>query len=557
MKFTFPLALATILLSATAPAAPTPAARHAKPPAKKPLRAEAAAKKADASQPVKEFFHPSEVRTAGSVTVGGQPIAYDAIAGTMIVHAKEWEDTDAVEADADQSAEKEKKGPKPEASMFYTAYFRQGAPAAGRPITFLFNGGPGSSSIWLHMGAFGPVRVVTTDSKHNPPAPYSTVSNDQSLLDASDLVFIDAPGTGFSRIAGKDKEKSFYGVDQDIDAFTKFITQFLTKYGRWNSPKYVFGESYGTMRGAGLALSLQNADVDLNGVILLSDILNWDFMPDDPQLNPGIDMPYIVALPTYAATAWYFNKVPRKPANLRAFLDEVEQFATGDYEQALLKGNALPDGERLLIAARLSAYTGLSQAYLLKSNLRIEYGAFQKELLSDDELTTGTLDTRFVGATLDPLSKVSSYDPQSAAISAAYVAAWHDYAREQLDYRPDIQFKSGIPIYSKWDYKHQPPGADKPLIMLPNVLPDLASAMKQNPTLKVMVNGGYFDVSTPYFEGVMELRHLPVPPALRSNIEYHYYQSGHMVYVHPPTLVELHANVADFIRRTSSLTVAR
>ena len=166
------------------------------------------------------------------------------------------------------------------------------------------------------------------------------------------------------------------------------------------------------------------------------------------------------------------------------------------------------------------------------------------------ELTTGTLDTRFVGATLDPLSKVASYDPQGAAIGAAYVAAWHDYVRDRLNYRPDIQFKSGIPIYSKWDYKHQPPGADKPLIMLPNVLPDLASAMKQNPTLKVMVNGGYFDVSTPYFEGMMELRHLPVPPALRSNIEYHYYQSGHMVYVHPPTLVELHDNVADFIRRT-------
>jgi carboxypeptidase C (cathepsin A) len=434
--------------------------------------------------------------------------------------------------------------------MFYTAYFKQGVDPATRPITFLFNGGPGSSTVWLRMGAFGPVRVVTADTKHTP-APYGVVDNDQSLLDASDLVFIDAPGTGFSRIAGKDKEKAFYGVDQDIHAFTDFITQFLTKYDRWRSPKYVFGESYGTMRGAGLALALQHADVDLNGLILLSDILNWDFMPDDPQLNPGIDMPYIVALPTYAATAWYFDKVRNRPADVRSYLEQVERFATGDYAAALLKGNDLPDAERQRIAQQLSAYTGLSVPYLLKTNLRIEYGAFQKELFGDKALTTGTLDTRFVGATLDPLSKVSSYDPQSAAISAAYVAAWHDYARDRLKYRPDIAFKSGIPIYSKWDYKHQPPGADKPLIMLPNVLPDLASAMKQNPTLKVMVNGGYFDVSTPYFEGVMELRHLPVPPALRSNIEYHYYQSGHMVYVHPPTLVELHANVADFIRRTS------
>jgi carboxypeptidase C (cathepsin A) len=400
------------------------------------------------------------------------------------------------------------------------------------------------------MGAFGPVRVVTQDTRHTP-APYSVVDNDQSLLDASDLVFIDAPGTGFSRIAGKDKEKAFYGVDQDIHAFTDFITQFLTKYDRWNSPKYVFGESYGTMRGAGLAYALQNADVDLNGLILLSDILNWDFMPDDPQLNPGIDMPYIAALPTYAATAWHFGKVPNRPADLRAFLAHVEQFATTDYAAALLKGNDLPDAERQRVAQQLSAYTGLSVAYLLKTNLRIEYGAFQKELFGDKALTVGTLDTRFIGATIDPLSKVASYDPQSAALSAAYVAAWHHYSRERLNWRPDIQFKPGIPIYSKWDYKHQPPGADKPLIMLPNVLPDLAHAMKKNPTLKVMVNGGYFDVSTPYFEGVMELRHLPIPAALKSNIEDHYYQSGHMVYVHQPTLVELHANVADFIRRTS------
>jgi carboxypeptidase C (cathepsin A) len=546
-----PIALAALALSSTALAAPI--AHQAKVQSKLPPRTEAAAQsKAAAEQPAKPFFTPSEVRSTGTVTVGGQPIAYDGVAGTLVVHAKDWEDTDAAETDADKSADKDKKGPKPEASMFYTAYFRQGAPAASRPITFLFNGGPGSSTVWLRMGAFGPVRVVTADARHTS-APYSTIGNDQSLLDAADLVFIDAPGTGFSRIAGKDKEKAFYGVDQDIDAFTQFITQFLSKYGRWTSPKYVFGESYGTMRAAGLALSLQKADVDLSGVVLLSDILNWDFMPDDPQLNPGIDMPYVVALPTYAATAWYFNKVPNRPADLNAFLAKVEAFATGDYHQALLKGDGLPDAQRQRIAQQLAAYTGLAVPYLLKSNLRIEYGAFQKELFGDHAITTGTLDTRFVGATLDPLSKVATYDPQGSAIGAAYVAAWNNYVRARLHYTPDIAYKSGIPIYSKWDYKHQPPGADKPLIMLPNVLPDLATAMKQNPDMKVMVNGGYFDVSTPYFEGVMEMRHLPIPAALRGNIEYRYYQSGHMVYVHPPTLVELHDNVADFIRRTSNL----
>ena len=538
------LATAALVTVAAAPPA------HRKP--SHPPKAEAAkpAKATDA-QPAKEFFHPSETRSSGTVTVGGQAIAYDAVAGTLVIHAKDWSDTDAVEADASAKDDKDKAGPKPEAAMFYTAYFKQGASSGSRPITFLFNGGPGSSTVWLRMGAFGPVRVVTADRQH-ATTPYAVVDNDQSLLDASDLVFIDAPGTGFSRIAGKDKEKAFYGVDQDIDAFTKFIAQFLTKYGRWSSPKYVFGESYGTMRGAGLALSLQQADIDLNGVILLSDILNWDFMPDDPELNPGIDTPYIVALPTYAATAWYFDRVANRPAELTAFLDQVEAFATGDYAQALSKGNALSDVERQRVAQRLAAYTGLPVAYLLKTNLRIEYGAFQKELFGEKAMTTGTLDTRFVGASLDPLSKVASYDPQGSAIGGAYLAAWHDYVRNRLRYDPGIEYKSGIPVYSKWDYKHQPPGADKPLIMLPNVLPDLASAMKQNPTMKVMVNGGYFDVSTPYFEGKMEMRHLPVPPNLQANVEYHYYPSGHMVYVHPPSLIELHNKVADFIRRTSA-----
>ncbi|HEY4071366.1 MAG TPA: peptidase S10 [Sphingomicrobium sp.] len=546
MKFSAAFVVPALIVSALFVSAPATSAmvKHR---AKHPPKAEAA-RKESADQPAKPFFQPEEVRSTGTVTVGGQPIAYDAVAGTLVVHAKEWEDTDAVEAGADKS-DKEKNTPKPEASMFYTAYFAQGLPNATRPITFLFNGGPGSSTVWLRMGAFSPVRVVTDPARHTP-APYSVVDNDLSLLDASDLVFIDAPGTGFSRIAGKDKEKAFYGVDQDIDAFTQFITQFLTRYDRWKSPKYVFGESYGTMRAAGLSLALQRTDVDLNGVMLLSDILNWDFLPDDPQLNPGIDMPYIVSLPTYAATAFHFKKV-QWSAGLLAFLAQVENFATGEYATALLKGNDLPDSERQRIAQQLSAYTGLSIPYLLKSNLRIEYGAFQKELLGDQDLTTGTLDTRFVGATLDPLSKVSSYDPQDAAISAAYVAAWNSYVRDRLNYRPDIQFKSGISIYGGWDYKHQPPGADKPMIALPNVLPDLASAMKQNPDLHVMVNGGLFDISTPYFEGKMEMRHLPVPPALRGNVEFHYYESGHMAYLRPEQLRELHDNVADFIRRTS------
>jgi carboxypeptidase C (cathepsin A) len=528
------------------------------PPATEPPRAEAQSKATpparpeEKKEPAKPIFHPTEVRSTGSVTIGGRRIPYNAVAGTLVIHSKGWEDTDALEAAAnpdDKGDDKDDK-PKAEASMFYVAYFKSGAPSANRPITFLFNGGPGSSTVWLHMGAFGPQRVQTLDERHTP-APYSLINNDQSLLDASDLVFIDAPGTGFSRIAGKEKEKAFYGVDQDIDAFAKFITRFLSKYDRWSSPKYVFGESYGTMRGAGLALELQKSDVDLNGLILLSDILNWDLVPDDPQVNPGVDLPYVVSLPTYAATAWYHDRVANRPADLQTFLAQVEGFATGEYALALMKGNELPDDERQRVAEELAGFTGLSVPYLLKTNLRIEYGAFQKELLAGQDATVGTLDTRFVGATIDPLSKTATYDPQSAAISAAYVGAYNGYVRDRLRYGEGIEFKSGIDIYGDWDYKHQPPGADKPLIALPNVLPDLAVAMKQNPNMKVMVNGGYYDVSTPYFAGKFELRHLPVGPEVRRNIEYEYYESGHMVYAHHPSLIAIHDKVADFIRRTS------
>jgi carboxypeptidase C (cathepsin A) len=279
--------LAAVLLATvptTLTAAP-PSAHHPKRHAPPPKEEAAPDKKPDASTSVKQYFQPTEVRSTGSVTVGGQPINFDAISGTLVVHAKDWQDTDQVEADADSDSKSaDKNAPKPEASMFFTAFFKQGVPSATRPITFLFNGGPGSSTVWLRMGAFGPVRVQTLDARHTP-APYFVVNNDQSLLDASDLVFIDAPGTGFSRVAGKDKEKAFYGVDQDIHAFTDFISQLLTKYGRWSSPKYVFGESYGTMRGAGLALALQRDDIDLNGVVLL-------------QRPPGTSTRCRTALPT-------------------------------------------------------------------------------------------------------------------------------------------------------------------------------------------------------------------------------------------------------------------
>ncbi len=503
------------------------------------------AAKVTSPQAAAPYFKSTAVASTGSVTIGRARIQYRAIAGTLVVHAAGWNKYSDVT---------NRKNPSAEASMFYVAYFKRGAKPASRPITFLFNGGPGSSTVWLQMGGFGPVRVVTADHSQTPPAPYGTVNNDYSLLDVSDLVFVYAPGTGYGRIAGKGAKKAFYGVDQDIHAFAAFISEFLTKYGRWNSPKYLLGESYGTTRAAGLPLPLErHYYIDLNGIILLSCYLNADLMPEHPKLNPGIEEPYILALPSYAATAWYHHRLPGQPQHLRPLLAKVEHFATTEYAVALLQGDSLAPARRQAIAEKLHAFTGLPVAYLLKSNLRINYGAFEKELLANRELTTGTLDTRFTGPTLDPLSELSEYDPQGAAISSAYLAAWHDYVRDRLHFGQGMTYRTDVPIDDIWDYLHQPPGVSHPLIARLNVLPDLAIAMKRDPLLKVMVNGGYFDITTPFYEGWYEMHHLPIPPALQRNIEYRYYRSGHMIYVHVPTLKKLHANIAAFIRRTDNL----
>jgi carboxypeptidase C (cathepsin A) len=499
-----------------------------------------------------EHFTPEQQSSKGSVTIESRRIDYDAFAGTLIVHPKDWDDVT-------QNAPKdEDKHPRPEASVFYVAYFKSADKAAAdksatpRPVTFVFNGGPGSSSVWLHMGAFGPRRVLTADDSHTPAAPYSLVNNDYSLLDVSDLVFIDAPGTGFSRIAGTDREKAFYGVDQDAQAFADFIVQFLSKYGRWNSPKYLFGESYGTTRAAVLVslLEIERA-VDFNGVIMLSQILNFDASPDGPQTNPGTELPYELALPTYAAAAWYHHKLPTAPPDLATLLAEVEHFAMNDYALGLAAGSTLSSTQRDAIAAKLHEYTGLPVGYILKADLRINGGEFEQTLLGDTDLTTGRLDSRFSGPSMDPLSKEADYDPQSAAISSAYVSSYNDYVRKELKYGQDKVFKPLIDNEKIWNFQHRPPGAPAEVLAQSlNVMPDLAVAMKYNPNLHVMLNGGYFDVATPFYEGIYEMQHLAIPAVLRNNIEYAQYQSGHMVYAHEPSLKELHAKVADFIRRT-------
>jgi carboxypeptidase C (cathepsin A) len=518
------------------------------------------AAKTEASADKRVLFTPESVASEGAVTVEGQRIDYRAIAGTLVVHPKGWDDAAAAtHADAGKGDDKADKGPEagggPEASMFYVAYFKKGAPATSRPITFIYNGGPGSSTVWLHMGAFGPRRVVTKDGSHTPAAPYAVIDNTYSLLDASDLVFIDAPGTGFSRIAGKDKEKAFWGVDQDAYAFEQFILSFLGKYGRWNSPKYLFGESYGTPRSAVVVNGLEtNNSVDFNGVILLSQILNFDLSVDGPEANPGSDQAYITALPTYAATAWYHNKVSGgRPADLEGFIKEAETFAIGDYASALQAGADLDPARRQAIAEKLSHFIGLPTPYLLKADLRVTGGMFEKMLRDDEGLTTGRLDTRFAGPDIDPLSKEADYDPQSASLSSAYVSAFNDYARTQLGYGADKAFKPAVDVFKYWSFSHQLPGAPEAFPGPLNVMPDLATALKYNPQLKIMLAGGYYDLATPFYEGWYEMHHLPVQANLQANIEYHYYPSGHMVYANEASLKALHDNTADFIRRTDNL----
>jgi carboxypeptidase C (cathepsin A) len=497
----------------------------------------------------------AEVSTQGSLDLGGQHIAYTATAGTLTVGANDTQDAqlglDGSPEPGSELALSEPKDPKdaqPVARMFYVAYFKKDAKAEDRPITFFYNGGPGSSTVWLHMGSLGPKHVVTGGDEHLPAAPYKLVDNAYSLLDVSDLVFIDMPGTGFGRLIGKDSEKAFWGVDQDANAFARFIARFITKYGRWNSPKYIFGESYGTTRSAVLANILENDhSVDLNGVVLLSQIFNFTTDIDEPHENPGVDLPYELALPTYAATAWYHKKLQQQPAALEPFLKEVEDFAMGPYAHALALGTDVTDGEKQQVAQKLHDYIGLPVDYLLKANLRVTGGEFEKTLQDDQDLTTGRLDTRFSGPTLNPLSENAEYDPQSSAISSAYVSLFNDYVRKDLKYGegqtylPDALFGS-----YQWDLTHH----GNPIDL--NVANDLANAMKTNPRLKVMVNGGYYDLATPFYAAQYEEKHLSIPTSLSKNIQFSWYESGHMVYVRDESLKQLHDRVAAFIRSTQA-----
>ena len=486
-----------------------------------------AAKTAATAAPASEVPKEQSSVTRGKVIIDGKSIDYTATAGTLLLKNDKG---DAI------------------GSMFYVAYTRDGVQdPSTRPVTFLYNGGPGSASLWLQMGSVGPVRVVTTDAGYTPPAPYQVVSNQYSLLDKTDLVFIDAMGTGFSKIVGKGEPKDFYGVDQDTKAFAQFIYDYVSRNNRWNSPKYLMGESYGTTRSAALVDYLQEHDnMDFNGVVLISSILDFG----TASFNPGNDEPYILYLPTYAATACY-HKVVKCPQDLPGYLQQVRQFAAGEYADALMQGDTLSSQQRAAVLSRLAAYTGLSPDYLTKAHLRVSLFQFMAELQRSRGLITGRLDSRFSGAMSDQLAEWAFNDPQSDAISGAFVAAFNRYVRETLKFGKDMTY---LPLSEQvnraWDWKHKHGFLDFGWPGYTNVAVDLADALRYNPHLKVQFENGYYDLATPFFATEYTVDHMQLPANLRENISLNYYDAGHMMYVHVPALAKLKANLAQFYDQT-------
>ncbi len=509
----FVLALLLMAFSARLRAQEAPKAPEAKP-----------AEPAEKKEPPKEETSATE----HSVKVGGQVINYTATFGSILIR----DDKD-----------------EPTALVFYTAYTRSDTKdLSQRPLTFAYNGGPGSASAWLHMGAFGPRRVVTEDAKFTPPGPYRLTDNAYSLIDKTDVVFLDPVGTGFSHAVGKAANKDFWGIDQDVRSLAQVIRLYVTRNGRWDSPKYLLGESYGTFRSAALGNYLQQQEgMGLNGIVLISNVL------DLSQLRFGIgdDRCYILYLPSYAATAWYHKMLKDPPSDVHALIADARKFAAGEYASALMKGSQLTDAEKADMAKKLTAYTGLSEDYLIKANLRVTLGQFREELKRTTGETTGRLDARFTGFTYDLLAENAESDPQSNAITAAYTAAINNYIHEELKYKTDRNYNllGGEPGRN-WDWRRmQGPGQFFP--GAPNVMGDLANALLTNPHLRVEVENGIYDMATPFYATEYTMEHLGLPAKLQSHIVEKYYDAGHMMYVNEAELAKLKENIGKFIDETS------
>lgn len=474
------------------------------------------------------------VQTKHTLTLNGETMAYTVTAGTIVLK---------------QETEKEgaSEGEKPKASVFFIAYTRDDVEnPVTRPLTFSFNGGPGSSSVWLHLGVLGPRRVVMSDLGDLPPPPYKMVENEFSLLDTSDLVFIDPVGTGYSRAVTGEKDKEFHAFKKDIESVGDFIRLYTTRYGRWLSPKFLIGESYGTTRAAGLSGYLQERHgLYLNGIMLVSSIL--DFGTADFQ--PGNDLPYILFLPTYTATAWYHKKLDAALAtDLRQTLREVEHFALNEYALALLQGDALAGAERARIVSQLARYTGLSPEYIERANLRVEIFHFTKELLRDEKRTVGRLDSRFKGIDRDQTGAMVENDPSYTNIIGPYTGALYDYVRRELKFESDLPYEVlSLKVNQQWSFgEHEN--------RYVSVADTLRAAMSINPHLRVFVANGYYDLATPYFATEYTFNHLGLDAALRGNVVMGYYEAGHMMYIHLPSLAKLKGDLAGFMREAIGQT---
>ena len=424
-------------------------------------------------------------------------------------------------------------------SLYYTAYTVEGKSADKRPVSFIYNGGPGSASMWLHMGAFGPKRVLVNDPNPTPPPPYDVEDNPGTLIDVTDMVFIDPIGTGYSRVVGKGEGSEYWGIDEDAASLTQFITKYVTRNDRWNSPKFLIGESYGTTRNAVLVNRLQNrAGMHFNGVVMVSSVLDFETL----RFGAGRDVSYVTFLPAYAITAAYHNVIPW-PTDLEGWLDEVRAFATKEYALVLAQGASASESDTRAVRKRLAEYTGLSEEYLDRANLRVTAGQFRAELLRKDERTVSRLDSRYDGYTNQLLGENSPYDAQSPAISGAYTAAINRYLREELGFKTTLMYQVSGGTRN-WNWTR---GGGGGWLGGTNVAPDLEQAMIRNPNLKVQFENGYYDLATPFFATEWTTDHMILPDDLRKNIKHNFYEAGHMMYALDKELIALKVNVSEFI----------
>jgi carboxypeptidase C (cathepsin A) len=510
-RFTFACCLLALLPAAAPAGAQAPAAAPA---SGKAVEAPAAPDKKPPEEKLSTTRH--------AITLDGQKISYTATAANVVL-----KDDDGT----------------PKASVFFIAYVRDAEPGrpqdpGARPVTFSFNGGPGAASLWVHMGAFGPKKVVRDEEGMALPPPVRMIDNEFSLLDVTDLVFIDPVSTGYSRPVPGQDPKQFHGVRQDIQWVGEFIRLWVTRNRRWASPKFIAGESYGTTRAAGLASYLdERFGMQLNGLVLISTVLNWQ----DQEFHVGNDLPYPIILPTYTATAWYHHKLaPELEADLSRTLQESEAFALDEYAPALLLGDRLPAERKQQVAVKLARLTGLSLDYVLRSNLRVELNRFTKELLRSEGKTVGRLDTRFTGSDLDAVGEEPEFDPASVSLDGPYAAAVNDYVRRELGYESDLVYERLARVYP-WGFE----GYENQYV---NVAEPLRQEMVKNPALRVLITSGVFDLATPYFDSVFTVEHMGLPPPLKGHLEITRYQSGHMIYIRRSEQRKFKADIARFMR---------